>query len=92
MTTKVCLNIPAEVLDAIREFPASREIEHCGQAHAVSPFQLYFDCPTCGKRTKLRAFSAAPEVADLFDAVFAWMTQPGVAEHVQQRQQELDED
>jgi hypothetical protein len=83
--------IPDDVLDAIREFPVEREVLHCGRAHPVSPFQMYFRCPVCRTEIKLRGFSAAPEVADLFDAVFAWMKQPGVSDYVRQRQQELEE-
>ena len=65
--------ITDELLDAIRDFPVKREVEHCGDVHNVSPFDFYFDCPACGVKIKLRAFSGSPEIEDVFDAVLARM-------------------
>ena len=91
MATKILPIIPDELIDAIREFPAHREVEHCGQVHLVSPFAVYFTCPNCSVKMKLRALSGMPEIEDVFDAVFAWLAHPEVAAFVKQRQRELSE-
>ena len=45
-----------------------------GETVRVGPFDLYATCPACGQRVKVRAFSASPDVEDVFDAVFGWIT------------------
>jgi hypothetical protein len=52
---------------------------------AVSPCDIYAQCPQCGCRIKLRSFSAIPEIEDVFDAVFEWMNQPGALELAKRR-------
>lgn len=86
------VDVPQELLDTIATFPVSREVTHCGAVFAVSPFDIYATCPTCQTRLKLRSFGAVPEIQDVFDAVFAWMNQPGAAEIARKRQEEIAED
>ena len=83
------VEISPGLLDAIASFPLHRDVTHCGTTFRVSPFDLYATCPTCAQRVKVRAFAAVPELEDVFDAVFAWMSQPGAAELVRRRQQEI---
>ncbi len=84
--------IPPDLIDSIVAFPLHREIRHCGQAFEVSSFDLYATCPHCGARLKVRSFSGGVELEDVFDAVFAWMSQPGAAEVVCTRQRVLEAD
>jgi hypothetical protein len=84
--------IPAGLLDAIRSLPAEREVEHCGTRFLVSPFQFYASCPKCGERLKLRSFSAADELEDVFDAVFEWMCKPQAEERAKQRREQIQAD
>ena len=77
------------VQDAIRAFPARREVTHCGVGFTASPFAIYATCPACLARVKLRAYSAAPEIEDVFDAVFEWMTQHGAGAAADARMAEL---
>ncbi|SRR6266851_317319 len=86
------IDIPMDLIEAIKSFPVRREVTHCGEAFRVSPFDIYADCPRCGTRIKVRSFSGVTEVADVFDAVFAWMNQSEVREIVRRRQQVLEED
>lgn len=81
------VDVPSELLDAIRSFPHEREVEHCGTKIMVSPFDIYAACPRCGRQLKLRSFSTHPEIEDVFDAVFEWMLQPGAEVLARQRQQ-----
>ena len=83
------LDISATLIEALRSFPPKRLVEHCGTEFSVSPLELYAVCPHCSKRIKLRAFSAQPELADVFDAVFEWLNQPGAAELYRQRLAQL---
>jgi len=83
--------ISAALIDAIRSFPATRLADHCGAEFSVSPFEIYANCPQCGTRIKLRAFSAQPEVADVFDAVFEWLEQPEADARYRQRASQLRE-
>lgn len=94
MNLKRCpdIEVSDELLQAIRSLPLKREIEHCGQRIAVSPFDIYATCPKCGSQLKARSFSGASEVEDLFDAVFEWMNQPGAAELVRKRQEVIEKD
>ena len=78
-----------DIVDTIGSFPLQRTVSHCGQSFAVSPFAIYAACPSCGTRLKVRSFAAAPELEDVFDAVFAWMNQPGAAAVVEARRKEL---
>ncbi len=68
--------VTSGLIDAIRELPTSRAVEHCGETHTVSPFDIYAECPRCGEKIKVRSFSGVPEVEDVFDAVFEWMLEP----------------
>ncbi|HXG12945.1 MAG TPA: hypothetical protein VNK04_24520 [Gemmataceae bacterium] len=86
------LDIPPVLLEAIRRFPLEREVEHCGRKLVASPFDIYATCPHCGSRLKLRSFSAVPEVADVFDAVFEWLTQPEAQELMRRRQEAIQAD
>jgi hypothetical protein len=84
--------ISATLLDALAGFPLEREVSHCAGSFTVSPFDIYATCPRCGTRLKVRAFSAGPELEDVFDAVFAWMNRPGACELAQRRRQEIAAD
>jgi hypothetical protein len=86
------LEIPADLLESIESFPLYREVRHCGEAFQVSPFDIYADCPRCGNRIKVRSFAGGVELEDVFDAVFAWMNQPGAEELIRRRQQVLLQD
>ncbi|HTU92090.1 MAG TPA: hypothetical protein VMF69_18545 [Gemmataceae bacterium] len=79
-------------LESIESFPLHREVRHCGETCHVSPFDIYARCPRCGARIKVRSFAGGVEVEDVFDAVFAWMNQPGAEELVRRRQQVLQQD
>src|SRR4051812_9377466 len=82
------VDVPADLIDAIRTSPREREAEHCGHRWPVSPFDFYATCPHCGTRFKLRSFSGVPEMQDVFDAVFEWMNQPGADDLVKRRREE----
>ena len=78
--------------DAIRAFPVSREVLHCGNVFSASPFAIYSTCPLCKTRIKLRSFTASTEIEDVFDAVFEWMSQPGAKETAAVRMSEIAAD
>jgi predicted nucleic acid-binding Zn-ribbon protein len=84
------VEVPEELIDAIRSLPTERVVEHCGQTFRTSPFVIYGKCPACGKDVKVRAFSAASEIEDVFDAVFEWMSSPAAARVAEQRCQEIE--
>ena len=86
------VEVPSALVEAIRSFPCERIVEHCGKQWSVSPFDIYGDCPQCGARIKLRAFSASVELEDVFDAFFEWMNQPGVDELIRQRRDAIAKD
>lgn len=86
------VKVSSRLIEAIRSLPVEWEVEHCGGRMVVSPFAFYATCPQCGYRIKLRAFTAALEIEDVFDAVFEWMNQPRAQEQVQQRQQAIAAD
>lgn len=89
---KTSLDIPSELLEAIRALPPERVIVHCGEEVRVSPFALYTECPHCGERLKVRAFSAHPELEDVFDAVFEWMNDPRARAVAERRRAEIEAD
>jgi hypothetical protein len=78
-------SISSELVEAVKSLPVQREVRHCGSVFLVNPFDLYANCPTCGKRIKVRAFSGGIEIEDLFDAVFAWMSRSDAAEAARHR-------
>lgn len=80
------------VVDAIRAFPAEREVTHCGVPFTASPLAVYGVCPACGAKVKLRSFAAVPELEDVFDAVLEWMNQPAASAHAEARRRELTTD
>jgi hypothetical protein len=86
------IDVTPELLEAIASFPLAREVSHCGSTFTVSPFDIYATCPVCGDRLKVRSFAAVPELEDVFDAVFAWMNQPGADEIARRRQQVIADD
>jgi hypothetical protein len=90
LNQQTTLDIPTGLLEAIRSFPVQRETEHCGVSVFASPFDFYAHCPTCGTRIKLRSFSGASEIEDLFDAVFAWMQDPVARQAAANRQQQIE--
>lgn len=92
MTTTTDPMVSQEVIDAVSALPAHRDVRHCGTDFTVSPFAIYAECPICRTRVKVRAFSAAPEVEDLFDAVFQWMNQPGAMAVAKARMAEIEAD
>ena len=85
----VRVEIPEQLIEALRTFPLEREVEHCGHRWAVSPFEVYANCPHCSSRIKLRAYSAGNELEDVFDAVFEWLRQPCAAKLLDRRQKSL---
>ena len=85
LKSRPLLDIPPELLEAIRTFPWQREVEHCGLRVSVPAFDIYSECPQCGSRIKVRSFSAAVETEDVFDAVFEWMNQPMAMEVSERR-------
>jgi hypothetical protein len=84
--------ISEELLEAIRAFPLERKVEHCSVEFTASPLDIYAECPRCGTRLKLRSFSAAPEIEDIFDAVLEWSNRPGAQESARRRQIALGDD
>jgi hypothetical protein len=84
--------ISEELLEAIRAFPLERKVEHCGVEFTASPLDIYAECPRCGSRLKLRSFSAAPEIEDIFDAILEWTNRPGAQELARRRQIALGND
>ena len=82
----------SSLIDAIQSLPQSRDVTHCGQTFAFSPFDVYATCPKCGTRIKVRSFSGLVEIEDVFDAVFAWMNQPGAESVVRDRRRVIAED
>ena len=92
LRNRCTLKIPAGLLDAIRSFPLEREVEHCGIRITVPPFDFYAECPECGTRIKVRSFSGAEEIEDVFDAVFEWMNRPMAQEVAKRRLKELEEE
>ncbi len=85
-------SIPPGLIDALSDFPTSREVEHCGRQFSVSPLAIYATCPVCQTHIKLRSFSAGDEIEDVVDAVLAWMNQPGAEDVATKRRAELEED
>ena len=86
------IEVPGDLIDAIRSFPCERIVEHCGKRWSVSPFDIYADCPHCGVRIKLRSFSGGAEIEDVFDALFEWMNQPGGEDLIRQRRETINAD
>jgi hypothetical protein len=86
------VDLPSDLVEAIRSFPHERIVEHCGANWSVSPFEIYASCPHCGTTIKVRSFSGAAEVEDVFDAVFEWMNQPGAEALIRQRRQQIADD
>lgn len=84
--------VPREVVEAITAFPLYREVTHCGSTFRVSPFDIHATCPSCGHRMKVRSFAGGTELEDVFDAVMAWMLQPGAEEAVRRRMAEIAAD
>lgn len=84
--------ISPQLIEAIKSFPLSREVEHCGGVISVSPFAIYAVCPQCMVKIKVRSFSAVTELEDVFDAVFNWMNQPRALQLAEERQEILKED
>lgn len=86
------INVTSELLEAIANFPAHREVHHCGTTFSAPSLDLYGTCPVCGTRLKLRAFSGVPELEDVFDAVLTWMQQPGAEAVARVRSAEIAAD
>ncbi len=86
------IDIPTDLIDAIRIFPLEREVDHCGTRFSVSPIDTYAQCPRCGARVKVRAFSATTEIEDVFDAVFEWMNRPNAEGLATHRRREIEDD
>lgn len=88
----VPVDVPDALLDAIRNFPSGRVVEHCGKQWSASPFDFYSRCPQCGAQIKLRSFTAGAELEDVFDAVFEWMDQHRADALVNERRKALASD
>jgi len=84
--------IDPDLVDAIVSLPVEREVQHCGTTFTANPFAFYAVCPACKSKFKLRSFSETPEIQDVFDAVFAWMNQPGAAVVAEARRREIEAD
>lgn len=78
--------VPQDLLDAIAAVPTARTVSHCGSEFSAPPFDIYATCPVCRARVKVRSFAGAAEVEDVFDAVLAWMLQPGAEDAIRNRQ------
>jgi len=91
-TSSEDIEIPWKLIEGIKAFPLQREVEHCGGVFTTSPFDIYAECPHCGTRIKVRAFSGVTEMEEVFDAVFEWMNQAGAEEFVKRRREEIAED
>jgi transcription elongation factor Elf1 len=89
---KVPVEIDSALLDAIRTFPRSRSVVHCGDTIVASPLAIYVECPKCGQRIKVRSFAGVAEVEDVFDAVFEWMNDPTAQAYSEQRRKEIADD
>ena len=83
--------VDSEIIEAIKSFPLTTEVEHCGIKFSVPPFEIQVDCPKCGASLKLRATSASYEIEDVFDAVFLWLSRPEALEIAQARQKTIAE-
>lgn len=83
--------IPSKLLELLRGLPAAREVEHCGRVFEVSPIDIYATCPECRTRIKVRSFSDAVELEDVFDAVFEWMERTQADKIVERRRREIRE-
>ena len=92
LKTHPAVEISADLLEAIRSFPIQREVEHCSVRFSISPLDIYAECPQCGVRLKVRAYEAAGEIDDIFDAVCEWLNQPGAQQVAQRRQKALKEE
>jgi predicted nucleic acid-binding Zn-ribbon protein len=86
------VEVPEALIEAIRNSPVRREIEHCGDRFEAEPFDIYATCPRCGVRLKLRSFSGVAEVEDVFDAVFERMARPMASDAARRRQADILED
>lgn len=84
--------VSPRLIDEIRTYPLSKIVEHCGSDISISPFDIYATCKSCGKRIKVRSFSASPEIEDIFDAVFEWLEKPEAQSLYKKRQKEILED
>ena len=84
--------IPPNLQTLIRTFPTEREVSHCGTIFYASPLDHYSSCPSCGERLKLRSFSGATEVEDMFDAFAEWLIDTGASTVVEKRQREILDD
>jgi hypothetical protein len=92
MKTSPTFEIPSELIEAIKSFPVSRTIDHCGTTFSVSPFDFYARCPKCGAQMKVRSCSGVTEIEEVFDAVFEWRATPEAREFAHHRQQVIQED
>ena len=86
------LEISSALTDAIRQFPTTREVSHCGNTFAASPLAIYATCPHCGQRLKLRSFAGVPEIEDVIDVVIEWMNHPAAKAAADVRRAELASD
>jgi hypothetical protein len=83
--------IPDGLIEAVRSFPAEREVEHCGIRFTVPALNIYVRCPRCAAEIKVRSFAGADEIEDIFDAVLLWLKEPKAQEAARQRQTTLDD-
>jgi hypothetical protein len=84
--------VTPQLIEAIRSYPTSREISHCGETFAVSPFDIQVNCPMCNQYLKVRSFAAIPEFEDVFDAVFEWLINPEAMKYFEKRKREIIDD
>jgi hypothetical protein len=86
------VEVSPELVEAVRTFPIRRQVRHCGTSFEVDALSIYATCPACKTKIKLRAYSAAPDLEDLIDAVLEWMTQPAAKAVAEARMKKIAAD
>ena len=62
--------IETDIIEAVKSFPLTIQVSHCGIEFTVDSLDVYCLCPKCKSKIKLRSFSGFCEIEDVFDAVF----------------------
>ncbi len=66
--------------DAIKEVPGFRIIKCCNREFKVDGLSIYFTCPICNEKRKLRCYSSDREIEDVIIAVLEWKQKRYVGE------------
>jgi hypothetical protein len=81
-----------DLIEEIRVLPRTKSFTCCGRTMDVSTLDMYAQCPTCGKRSKLRGYGAiGTEIQDVIDAVLRWMGTGQEFERILQRKKAMDQ-